>query len=265
MAFPQKNYTFGRYRVYFNQFAPGTKTPIAGQRYFGNTPELSMSSESENLDHFDSDNGVRVKDDSMLLELTRGGSFTTDHISPENLAAFFLGDASILTQAALPGQTYAINNVVKDRRYQIGETALAPAGVRGINTVVVTSVPAGTTYTAGTDYVVDLTTGGLTIPATSTIPVDGDISVAYGVAATSYQRIVSADAASIYGSMFLESRNPKGAKMDYFFPYVELRPSGDFELKGEEWQTLPFEFDVLKLDDNTAAVYINGRPGENVT
>jgi hypothetical protein len=261
MAFPDKNYTFGRYRVYFDKFAPGTKTPT-GQRYFGNTPELSLASESENLDHFDADNGVRVKDDTMLLELTRNGSFTTDHISPDNLAAFFLGESSVVNQVLAAGVTYDINAPVKNRRYQIGANSAAPAGVRGISTVSVASNPAGTVYTEGTDYTVDLETGGLTILPGSTIA--GNIRVTYTATATTYNRIVSADSASIYGSMFLESRNPKGDKQDYFFPYVELRPDGDFELKGEEWQTLPFSFDVLKLDDNTAAVYINGRPGVNV-
>ena len=106
MPFPQKNYTFGRYRVYFDQFLPGTKTPT-GQRYLGNTPELNMTSESENLDHFDADNGIRIKDDSMLLELNRAGSFVTDHISPENLALFFLGDASLVTQASAAAQSEA--------------------------------------------------------------------------------------------------------------------------------------------------------------
>lgn len=53
MAFPQKNYTYGRYRVYFDQFALGTKVSAGGQRYFGNTPELSTTSESETLDHVD--------------------------------------------------------------------------------------------------------------------------------------------------------------------------------------------------------------------
>lgn len=261
--FPQKNYTYGRYRVYFDPFLPGTKTPT-GQRYFGNTPELSMTSESENLDHFDADNGIRIKDDSMLLELNRSGSFVTDHISPDNLALFLLGSSSVLTQAAAPAQTYAINNVKKGRRYQIGANAAAPAGVRGITNVAVTSVPAGTTYTLNTDYTVNLDNGGLVILDGGAIPEDGDISVAYDVSATSYNRVVTADNAEVYGALFLESRNPKGEKMDFFIPYASIRPDGDFTLKSEEWQQLPFSFEILKLDDQTPSIIVNGLPGSGV-
>lgn len=262
MAFPQKNYTFGRYRVFFDPFVAGTKIGT-GQRYLGNTPELSLNSESENLDHFDADNGVRIKDDSMLLELTRTGAFVTDHISPPNLALFFLGDASVLTQAAASAQVYNISGVKKGRRYQIGASPAAPAGVRGITITSVTSDPVGTTYT-GTDYTANLDNGGLVVLDSGTIAEDSDLIVTYATTATSYNRVVTADNAEIYGAMFLESRNPKGEKMDYFLPYVVLRPDGDFTLKGDEWQQLPFSFEVLKLDDNTPSLIINGMPGSGV-
>lgn len=263
MAFPQKNYTFGRYRVYFDQFAPGTKT-TTGQRYLGNTPELSMNSESESLDHFDADNGIRIKDDSMLLELNRSGSFVTDHISPENLAMFFLGDSSVLTQASATAQSQTITGVKTGRRYQIGLSPTAPAGVRGITNVTVASSPAGTTFTAGTDYTVNLENGGLVILDNGTIPADSDITVTYDTTAASYNRVVTADNAEIYGAMFLESRNPKGVRMDYYIPYCSIRPDGDFELKGDEWQQLPFSFEILKLDDQTPSIIINGLPGSGV-
>lgn len=261
--FPQKNYTFGRYRVYFDPFKPGTKTKT-GQRYLGNTPELSMTSESENLDHFDADNGIRVKDDSMLLELNRSGAFVTDHISPDNLALFFLGDASVVTQAGATALTQNIAEVKPGRRYQIGASASAPAGARGITNVTVTSDPVGTTYIEGTDYTVNLDNGGLVILEGGAIAADSNIIVNYDTTATSYNRVVSADNAEIYGAMYLESRNPKGEKLDFYIPYCSIRPDGDFTLKGGEWQQLPFSFEVLKLDDNTSHIYINGTPGSGV-
>lgn len=263
MAFPQKNYTFGRYRVYFDPFLPGTKTKT-GQRYLGNTPELSMTSESENLDHFDADNGIRIKDDSMLLELNRTGAFVTDHISPENLALFFLGTPSLVTQASAASLVYNIADVKKGRRYQIGATAAAPAGARGITLTSVTSNPVGTTYVAGTDYTVNLENGGLVILEGGAIAEDSDIIVNYAATATSYNRVVTADNAEIYGAMFLESRNPKGERMDYYIPYCSIRPDGDFALKGDEWQQLPFSFEILKLDDQTPSIIINGIPGSVV-
>ena len=263
MAFPQKNYTFGRYRVYFDPFLPGTKTKT-GQRYLGNTPELNMTSESENLDHFDADNGIRIKDDSMLLELNRTGSFITDHISPENLALFFLGDASVLTQASATAQTYTIENAKLGRRYQIGASALAPAGVRGLDNVSVTGTAAGA-LTAGTDYTVNLENGGIVLlDGGNPLIEDDELTVTFDVEAVSYNRIVTADNSEMYGALFLESRNPKGERMDYYIPYASIRPDGDFALKGDEWQQLPFSFEILKLDDATPHVLINGLPGSGI-
>jgi hypothetical protein len=261
MAFPEKNYTLGSYKVFFDKFAAGTKVGT-GQRYFGNTPALSKNSESETLDHFDADNGIRTKDDSVVLELNRNGSFTTDHISPENLALFFLGEDSVVVQGGSAGLTYAITDAQKGRRYQIGATPSVPAGVRGLANVVVEV--ATVAKTAGVDYTVDLTDGGLIILEGGTIADGDDVDVEYDLVATSYNRVVSSDNAEIYGALYLKSNNAKGLKQDYFMPYVQIRPDGDFEMKGEEWQELPFSFEILKLDDNTPAVYINGRPGEGI-
>lgn len=260
--FPDKNYTLGRSKLWFNQFAAGTKVG-KGQRYFGNTPEINMTSESENLDHYDSDNGVRVKDDSVVLESNRTGTFITDHISPENLALFFLGESSVLTQSSALAVTYAIVDVQKNRRYQIGASSANPAGVRGLANVVVKV--GAVTKTLGTDYTVDVNTGGLVILSGGTILVNDDVDVTYDLLATSYNRIITnSGATALYGSLFVESTNPKGERFDYFFPYVAIRPDGDFALKSDEWQQLPFSLEVLKLDDSTESVYINGRPGSGV-
>ena len=261
MAFPAKNYTLGSYKIFFDKFAAGTKVGT-GQRYFGNTPSLSKNSESETLDHMDADNGIRTKDDSVVLSLDRTGSFTTDHISPENVALFILGENSVVVQTGAVAVVYTITDALKDRRYQIGATPLIPAGVRGITNVVV--AVAASTKVAGVDYTVDLTDGGLIILPGGSIADGDDVTVTYDRVAGSYNRVVSSDNAEIYGAMYLKSNNAKGLKQDYFFPYVQIRPDGDFEMKGEEWQELPFSFEILKLDDNTPAVFINGRPGEGI-
>jgi hypothetical protein len=261
MAFPDKNYTLGKGRLYFDKFIVGTKT-TTGQRYIGNTPEITMSLESESLEHFDSDAGVKQKDDSVLLELARSGKFTTDHISPANLALFFLGAEDVVTQTSATAQAYQIVGVKKGLRYQIGATSSVPAGVRGVTNVVVnvSAVP----KTAGTDYELDATTGGITILAGGTILDGATLDIVYDRSATSYNRVVTAANAEIYGALLYVSNNPKGEKFDYFWPYVALKPDGDFALKGDDWQQISFSFDALKLNDSTEVCYINGRPGSGV-
>lgn len=266
MNYPQKNYTLGRGELYFGAFKPNSRTPD-GQVYIGNTTEIQLTTEVENLDHYDSDHGVRVKDDSVLLEKNTTGSFTTDHISPDNLARLFLGTAGVVTQASATAQVASIAAVKKGRRYQLGVTANRPWGVRGITNVSVAATPAGgasVPLVVGVDYNVDPETGGilfLTSGLVLTNDADDTAVVTFDTQATSYNQVVSGSAGSLEGELFYKSFNPKGDKIDYLFPFVQLKPSGDFSLKGDEWQQITFEFEALKKDDTVETVYANGRPG----
>lgn len=259
MAFPQKNYTLGRGRLYFDKYAPGTKN-LTGQRYIGNTPEINLTSDSESLEHFDSDEGVRQKDASVLLSLNRTGSFITDHIHPANLALFFLGSESVVTVAPVTAAVYALPAIKLGHRYQVGANAAAPAGVRNLSTVIVKK--GVTVMTLNTDYSLDAASGGV-VPIAGGLILEGDttITVTYDLAATSYNRVVTAAAAEIEGALLFISNNPEGEQFDYFWPDVLLKPDGDLALKGDEWQQIGFAFDALKKDDLTEVVYITGRAG----
>lgn len=266
MAFPAKNYTLGSGEVWFGQFAPGT-TSVAGggMEYIGNTPSFNINTESESLEHFDADHGLRQKDDSVLLELNRNGSFTCDHMSPANIARWLLGTATVVAQGVLTAVVQAVTGVTPGRRIQIGESPGNPTGVRGLSTVVVENSTTSTPMVAGTDYTVDLVTGGIIVLASSLVFEEGDdLEITYSGAAQSYNKIQSGAVAEITGRMFFKSFNGKGMKFDYLWPYVSLKPDGDFELKGEEWQALGFTFEALKLNDATDVVYVTGRPGDGI-
>jgi hypothetical protein len=258
MAFPENgNYTLGKGRLYFDQFALGTKTK-QGERYLGNTPEFNLTSESEELEHFSSDAGVRVKDDSVLLELTRSGTFITDHISPDNLALFFLGSAGVLSQASATGVVSNLAAVKQGLYYQLGTSPTQVEGVRNVASVVVTddATPTPNTYDLNDDYTLDAVSGRIQIVNGGAI-VDGtNLVVTFNVTATSINRVITAGNAEIYGALRFIATNPKGEKFDYYFPYVSIRPNGDFAIKGDEWQQLSFNLEVLKLDDNTESMYV---------
>lgn len=258
-----KNYTLGRGRIYFGRFLPGTRTvDSGGLRYVGNTPEFNLSSDSDQLDHYDADGPTRVKDDSALLELNRSGTLITDHISPDNLALLFGGVATVVEQAAITDGEATLEGVRRGHRYQIGRTAQNPAGVRGVE---ITAVTAGAApLVEGVDYRFDGETGGFYIlPGSTVVDEDGtvDVEITYSAPAVSYHQVTSGDNAQIEGELFYEATNSKGARFDYLMPYVTLRPEGDFALKGDEWQQIPFAIEVLKLNDSTEAIYTNGRPG----
>ena len=45
--------------------------------------------------------------------------------------------------------------------------------------------------------------------------------------------------------MFL-ANNPKGADFHYYLPWVKITPNGDYAMKGDEWQQIPFSLEALK-------------------
>ena len=264
-----KNYTLGRGRLFFDRFTPAqvaagiaAATRGEGETYFGNTPELSMTSAEETLDHFDSDQGVRTKDDSVSLQLDRTGSFTTDNISVENLALYFLSDgASTFTQTAATAAEYLVPGAKQGRFYQIGATEANPSGLRSISNVSVRKGAGFTTVvTQAGNYEVDEVLGRIyIIPGSADIPANTDIEVTYDVAATTRDRVIS-KSQSIYGALRFVSDNPKGKNRDFYFPYVKLAPDGDDALKGDDWQAMSFTFEALKKGTSVESLYVDGRP-----
>lgn len=256
----EKNYVLGRGKLYFDPFEPGTKNRT-GERYLGNTTEFNMTIESESLDHFDSDQGVRTKDDSVILELTRTASLTTDNISEENAALFLLGDVSDVEQTADPVTSESLGTPLPDRYYQLGVTDSNPQGVRNVSAVTVTIDPNGTSSEAvlDTDYELDEEMGRIYILVDGAIDGETEVEVDYTPEANSRRRVTTSASASVEGAVRFVSFNAKGKQKDVYIPYVTLQPTGDWALKGDDWQNMAFSAEIGELP-GMAALYIDGRP-----
>lgn len=258
MAQESQNYTLGRGRVSFSRFKPGTQIPI-GFKYIGNTPEFSLTIESENLDHFSSDEGIREKDDSVPLEVTRTGTLTTDSIRPDNIAYFFFGSKDIVTQAAVAAADEDFTDVEPGTQLKLGVTPSNPAGYFGVNPVGLTvEKTGGAALVLGTDYTVNGKLGMITLLEGGSVVKGDDITVNYAVLAHTRDRVYSGST-PVEGAMFYEALNPKGTNFHYYLPYVKVTPNGDYNLKGDEWQTLPLSIEVLK-PEGSEAILMNGDP-----
>lgn len=257
------NYTLGRGELHFGQFKTGTQTP-RGERYLGNTPEFSLTISAENLDHFSSDEGVREKDQSIAVQTNRSGALTTDNINADNVALFFFGEKLDLAIAAATVAAEAIADVEKGLTYQLGVSDTHPSGARGLDLfatgpdVNVEVKKGATTLVEGTDYTIDMALARLTILEAGSLIDGDDITVGYKVKAQSRERIISGSQA-VEGSLRFIAKNPVGAIIDYFMPWVKVTPNGDYSLKGEDWQQIPFNIEVLKKT-GLEAVYADGRP-----
>lgn len=245
-----KKYTLGKGELYWDDGK--------GERYVGNTTAFNITIESETLDHFDSDHGIRTKDDSVVLEVNRTGSFTTDNIATENLALYFMADISTVTQTNTPVVDEAINDVEPGRFYQLGQTTVNPQGVRNVSAVTVTKTPS-TVLVEGTDYTLDAVSGRIYIVEGGAVASGDDLEIDYTPAANSRQRISTNNNASLTGKMRFISANPRGDQRDWYFPQITLRPEGEFALKGDDWQAMSFAVEIGE-PTGMKAIYIDGRP-----
>lgn len=262
-----KNYVLGRGRVFLDRFSQAvidagiTSASVGtGERYLGNTPEFSTTSEGENLDHFDSDSGIRVKDSSVQLQLNRTGSFTCDNIDRNNLALMFLGNANTVTQTLQSNLTYTVT-ASRGMFYQLGASPSLPTGLRNITGTVTCGKGASfaTAVPAAGNFEVDETLGRVYIlPNAADIPDGTQVRFTFSVAASTRDQIISSSN-SIYAAIRFVSNNPVGINRDYYMPYVKIAPDGDYNLKGDDWQTMGFTFEIL-TKGSLEAVYIDSRP-----
>lgn len=251
------NYTLGKGKLYFDPYDANDNT--TGERYMGNCPSIEVSVESESLEHYSSESGIQEKDEEVLLRIVRNCNVTCDNMSDDNVSMFVIGNLSTITQTATPVVDEA--HVVKQGRYyQLGASSSNPTGVKGVTAVTVTG-PSGTpTYTLTTDYTVDAALGRVYIVPGGGIADDATIEVDYTPTANSRTQVASQSLSAVEGALRFVSDNPKGTNRDLYAPKVQLKPSGSFQLIGEEWMAVTFTIEFLKKDANTEALYVDGRP-----
>lgn len=253
------NYTLGRGKLYFDQFAPNSKISLGGERYIGDTNTVNMNSTIERLDHYSNDYSNRVKDRSAVVQDDRSGTFNTENISIDNVAMLFGTAAQVVSQTAQTNLVHNIPAAKRDRYFRIGATAAAPQGVRNLTSVAVTK--GGTPVAAANNYELDLLNGSIYIFPNATGINDGDaLVVTYAVGAASKSTIVDGKS-NVWGALRYVSDNAEGAYTEqYFWPYVMLSPDGDYALKGDTWRGIGMNIDVLKLNDATQRVYVDMIP-----
>ena len=249
----------GRGELYFDRFADGALLGT-GERYLGNTPTFTLTQAATKLDHFDSDHGLKQKDRSVTLTSDLTGATTTDNVVAENLALFFLGDATPLTVAQAAAVKETIILAIPGRVYQLGVSDDQPSGARGLDNVVVALTAAGHAAVDPSNYLFDGATGRLEmLVGGDGFPAEGaSIDVTYDQ--TAYTRdAVIAEGSEVYGALRFVADNAVGLNRDAYMPYVQLTSNGDYGFKGDDWQVMGFTIEVLKLR-NRQKLYIDGRP-----
>jgi len=257
-----QNLILGRGKVYFDIYGADGVT-LTGRRYIGNTPEMQLDITATQLAHYSMDAGLKVKDDNVILELDRKGTFKTDEVSDANMSLFLIGQLQTQVQTLSASATSAILLAKKDRYYQLGVTPGNPSGVRNVTVAsVATTASTPVPLVVNVDYTIDGPLGLLYILPTSTVVIDGvtNILATYSVAAASRDQVLTTATAAVDGALSFIAYNPKGIQRDYYMPYVQLTPNGAFALKGDVWQEVAFNFEILLANPSMSHIYMDGRP-----
>lgn len=253
------NIVLGRGKLYFDRFAQNTDVSLGGERYLGNTPSFALTVETQELDHYSAEEGLRKKDLSVTMQIDMGGTFVTDNIDLDNIAMFFFGQKSVESVSAITGQTDTFASIIPGTFLQLGKSTANPVGLRSVSNVTVEdNGGGGTTYVAGTDYRVDEALGRVEILAGGGIAAGATLDITFDVAEHNHDLVVSGSDI-IYGALRFIAFNGVGRQTDFYMPKVALRPNGEYALKGDDWQQFGFNLEVLQLGD-LQQVYADGRP-----
>lgn len=105
-----------------------------GFRLFGNTPGFTLSVETENYQHENSQSGIGVIDLDVPIKVTRTSNITADNLDNDNIGLFLGSTPTVFNQTAATVTDEAINGVRPERAYLLG-VSLNIAGVRNITAV----------------------------------------------------------------------------------------------------------------------------------
>lgn len=253
MAKEETSLVIGRGEVYFDAFAPGTREG-QGELYIGNTSTFQVGRTLERLDRFTSYRGQKVEKESAVISEKHTVNFVTDHISIDNIGLWYGEEAQSDTHTGV-NILYEALVVKQGRYYQLGKP-FRYTGVRELDEIYVfvdsVMIPA-----AG-NFEKDLQNGRLYIvPGSTKIFDNAPITVGYEWRTTD-NAIAQSKPKDVYGALRFVPTNVIGQRFHYFFPFVRIAPRGLVDLKGDEWQQIPFEIEAMRLSPKRAQVYIDG-------
>lgn len=206
----------------------------SGMRYLSNVSELQITfnTKDESLQDYDSIAGGTVMKISTIEKAEI--SITLNDFSPENLALALWGGTSAVN-AGNAIDTITVKHGCFNELIHINPSTVSFTG-------------SGSTYIAGTDYVVS--GGGIYFPSTSTVP-EGSLPVSYNYPSQTVMECLTGGAIEwrviLDGINIANSNKPVKVKLFK----VKFNPAKDLNFKGEKFGELKLQGDLLKDDSIT--------------
>ena len=254
-------YQLGGGKVYLADLAAGGLPKTF--RKVGNTPEFTVTVNSESYEHSSTQDGAPAQDLSVIIDSGGSIGFSLENFSAENLALFLLGEASDYVNPGIAGFADAVLVVDGDIEdagyYQIRTTLGAPAfGITSANAIVVettniTPVP----LVVDVDYTLDANSGIIHLVAASAVVATAiganegiTVTLTADAAATTVDLVtmlsdIEKDVALIFEGINAADSNKRTY---YHFHKISLAANGDANLISAEAGTLPMTGQVEAND-----------------
>lgn len=242
----------GRGSLHIAPLDATTGKPL-GFRHLGNLVALTVSAETETLEHFSSRSGIKVADREILLSQKLNISVTLDETANfENLALYLSGQASkdntnraatggnitdrLITADAFKGLSYELSDSSGARLYDIvpGNLTLKSHA---------TTLGSAVALTLGTDYEIDERWGTIFLLSTGSTHVDGN-SLWFSYTSAGTEKTVDIvnmlTTSSITGFLRFKGINPANSDKQMLIDWhsVVLKADGELGLIGEEFAEL---------------------------
>lgn len=163
-------------KLFLSPINPVTKRPTDKARFVGNVPEdgFTLTPTVQKVEHMESMTGKNRKDKVLETGQSLQVSVRLENINVDNLALAIFGTSAIISEGTVTGETHTAH---KGYSFFLNR----------INVTAFTSLSFGATPTSGvlgTDYNVNLKSGEVYIPSTSSISDATEVTCAYTAGAT---------------------------------------------------------------------------------
>lgn len=239
------DYVLGRGVLYFSLIDANDRP--TGWRDLGNSPEFTISLETETLEHRSSRAGTATIDKEIIISQDLNVSFTLDEINDENVAAAFSGEKATHTNPAVAGYAAVVlsASVELGRWYDIVDASNNRAYDVEVGFMTIQANGA-TPLVEGTDYTLDGEFGRVFLLSTAVNITAGDsLDVALAADAGAIDPINEVRAltqTSIEGALkFIEENAADGEKREVEIHKITLKAEGDVSFIAEsELQAITF-------------------------
>ncbi len=250
------DYILGRGTVYVSTLAASIPDGN-GWRDLGNSPEFTLSIETEKLEHKSSRAGLQVVDKEVILSQKMSIAFSIDEFNDENLALWSQGATAAHTNPAIAGTAESVitSSVVLARWYDlVGPSGERLYDVQNANITLDTDDGVATLVIV-TDYLLDAKMGRIFIiesPTNISAGEDLDFAYAADAGASPVEEVQGLTGGQVLVAVKFIAENPASSnkQREYQFHSVTLASEGDVALIGDEFATMGFSGAV---ESNTIA------------